>query len=339
MFRISPLLLLTLVSFTDHVGSVVLTRSPLTASDGELFTLICSSNTSSGRDRQWYRNDLFVFITTQGSSCPSISKDYVFQPYLAGRVNVSCDVLQHNVTLRIKSDRDNGTRWKCLDNTKSQTSHTVTIHVSKLQSRPATTSILSTPVITTTTEDKSLPKSTGQNYITAIAAGAAGGGVAVIALVIVVAACVLKRRRSVEEDGKDKTRRDRIPSKSAEMLIESGDTEDEERVMQDNVIYTSSSDVVPGDYKILDHNPAVTDVYTQVKKVKKHGVQHVVTDVYAKPNKGGQDSCNTDVYAEVNKVKKTASDQPKDTSENIEDMYAKPQKSKQNQQNNTPRLD
>ncbi|XP_048254195.1 uncharacterized protein LOC124121873 isoform X2 [Haliotis rufescens] len=160
MFRISPLLLLTLVSFTDHVGSVVLTRSPLTASDGELFTLICSSNTSSGRDRQWYRNDLFVFITTQGSSCPSISKDYVFQPYLAGRVNVSCDVLQHNVTLRIKSDRDNGTRWKCLDNTKSQTSHTVTIHVTELQSKPAATLILSTPVITTTTEDKSLPKST-----------------------------------------------------------------------------------------------------------------------------------------------------------------------------------
>ncbi|XP_071094824.1 uncharacterized protein [Haliotis cracherodii] len=188
----------------------------------------------------------------------------------------------------------------------------------------------------TTTSTNEGKAGSGQDNIIAIAAGGACGGVAVIAVVIVIAVCIRKRRRSVEEDAKDKTRRDRIPSRSTEMLIESGITEKEEIVIQDNVLYTSSSHVVPADYKVQDNNPVVEDVYTQVKKPAD---QHVVTDVYAKPNKVGKETCNTDVYAKVNKVKKTASDHPKDTSENIEDMYAKPQKNKQNQQNNTPWLD
>ncbi|XP_046560624.1 uncharacterized protein LOC124269630 [Haliotis rubra] len=142
------------------------------------------------------------------------------------------------------------------------------------------------------------------------------------------------------------------------MLIESGVTEGDEKVMMDNIIYTSSSDVVPAEYSIHNHDQADKvmqdnilytsssdiepadnsiedqnhvgkDVYSKVKKVKTNADQHEVTDVYAKPHKGRQETPNGDVFAKVNKVKSREG-----TSENIEDMYAKPQKGKRNLKSN-----
>ncbi|XP_046560565.1 uncharacterized protein LOC124269573 isoform X2 [Haliotis rubra] len=423
MYRIYLLLFLLLGGRSHQAGSLVLTSSPMTVTDEELFTLICSRNTTRGQDRQWKRDDTVVFYTTQGSTSPTVANPDIFNRYLSGRVNVSCDATQHNVTLRINSAVDNGSRWQCVDNVASQTSNTMTIYVTVPQStvtatpthsasvttpratditgstdvnvsetptsplskhpttistttknstkgNPTTTSGYTaghpTTISTTTTNNtKGNPITTsgytaGESNTIAIAAGAAGGGVAVIAVVIVAAICIRKRRRSLEEDVRDKSRRDRNPSRSfsAEMLIESGVTEGDEKVMMDNIIYTSSCDVVPVEYSIHDHDQADKvmqdnilytsssdiepanysiedqnhvgkDVYTQVKKVKTNADTHVVTDVYAKPHKGRQETPNGDVYAKVNKVKSREG-----TSENIEDMYAKPQKGKRNLKSN-----
>ncbi|XP_046560570.1 uncharacterized protein LOC124269573 isoform X3 [Haliotis rubra] len=396
MYRIYLLLFLLLGGRSHQAGSLVLTSSPMTVTDEELFTLICSRNTTRGQDRQWKRDDTVVFYTTQGSTSPTVANPDIFNRYLSGRVNVSCDATQHNVTLRINSAVDNGSRWQCVDNVASQTSNTMTIYVnvsetptSPLSKHPTTISTTTknstkgnptttsgytagesaghpTTISTTTTNNtKGNPITTsgytaGESNTIAIAAGAAGGGVAVIAVVIVAAICIRKRRRSLEEDVRDKSRRDRNPSRSfsAEMLIESGVTEGDEKVMMDNIIYTSSCDVVPVEYSIHDHDQADKvmqdnilytsssdiepanysiedqnhvgkDVYTQVKKVKTNADTHVVTDVYAKPHKGRQETPNGDVYAKVNKVKSREG-----TSENIEDMYAKPQKGKRNLKSN-----
>ncbi|XP_046560579.1 uncharacterized protein LOC124269573 isoform X4 [Haliotis rubra] len=384
MYRIYLLLFLLLGGRSHQAGSLVLTSSPMTVTDEELFTLICSRNTTRGQDRQWKRDDTVVFYTTQGSTSPTVANPDIFNRYLSGRVNVSCDATQHNVTLRINSAVDNGSRWQCVDNVASQTSNTMTIYVTVPQSTvtatPTHSASVTTPratditgstghpttISTTTTNNtKGNPITTsgytaGESNTIAIAAGAAGGGVAVIAVVIVAAICIRKRRRSLEEDVRDKSRRDRNPSRSfsAEMLIESGVTEGDEKVMMDNIIYTSSCDVVPVEYSIHDHDQADKvmqdnilytsssdiepanysiedqnhvgkDVYTQVKKVKTNADTHVVTDVYAKPHKGRQETPNGDVYAKVNKVKSREG-----TSENIEDMYAKPQKGKRNLKSN-----
>ncbi|XP_046560505.1 uncharacterized protein LOC124269520 isoform X2 [Haliotis rubra] len=401
MCRILLLLFGFLGGCLNEAGSLVLTSSPMTARDGEIFTLICSSNTTSGQDRLWNRDHTLVLTTTQGFFSPSVSNPDAFNTYLSGRVNVSCNATQHNVTLRINSTIDNGSRWQCMDNPSGQWSNILTINVTVHQttvtptptlsasvttvtaitstgstdvnvsetSTPSTSKHLNTmsntttsTAATTTTEGYSITTSGttgGQTNTIAIAAGAAGGGVTVIAVVIVAAICIRKRPRSVEGNGKHNTRDDRNSSRRAEMLIESGVNEDDEKVMMDNIIYTSSSEVAPAEYSIQDHNQADKvmqdnilytsssdiapanysiedrkhvgkDVYTQVKKVKTSADTQEPTDVYAKPHKGLQETPNGDVYAKVNNVKSSEG-----TSENIEDMYAKPQKDKRNLRSKT----
>ncbi|XP_067679771.1 uncharacterized protein [Haliotis asinina] len=335
--------------WVNQAGSLVLTSSPVIATDGEVFTLICSSNTTGGQDRYWRRDNILLFTTSQGFSSPSVSNPDVFNGYLLGRVNVSCHATQHNVTLRINSTIDNGSWWQCVGNLTGQRSNTLTINVTAHQTT-VTTKTTAALVTTATDTDIASTGSTGQSDTTA--AGAAGGGVAVIAVVIVAAVCIRKRRRSVEDAVRDKSRRDRNPSRSAEMLTESGVTGEDEKVMMDNIIYTSSSEVLPAEYSIQGHNqadkvvqdnilytsssdiapadyrtevpnPVGKDVYTEVKKVKTNADQHEVTDMYAKPHKGLMETPNEEMYAQVNKVKSR-----EETGENIDDMYAKPQKDK-----------
>ncbi|XP_046579685.1 uncharacterized protein LOC124287222 isoform X2 [Haliotis rubra] len=209
MYRISRLMLLTFVGFTEHVGSLVLTSSPMTATDGELFTLICSSNTTGGQDRQWNRDGVSpVFTTKQSSTSPSVGNSYIFDRYLSGRVNVSCNATQHNVTLRINSAVDNGSRWQCVDHFDSQTSNTMAIYVTVHQSThsasvstvstttttssssastvsPGDTSMsISTPPVTTTQQCPACVTSPSGVYV---AAGTVGGAVfgSVVTVVVV----------------------------------------------------------------------------------------------------------------------------------------------------------
>ncbi|XP_067679789.1 uncharacterized protein [Haliotis asinina] len=293
---IFPLLSLFLGGCLKQASSLVLTSSPKTATEGEHFTLICSSNTTGGQDRQWSRNGTSpLLITTQGSTSYTVSNPDIFNGYLSGRINVSCDATQHNVTLRVNSTVDNGSVWQCVDygGTSKRSSNRLTICVTVDQTTVNTTTC-ATSVPPTRTTDSTGP--IGQFDIIAIAAGAAGGGVAVIAVVIVAAVCIRKKRRCVEDTVKDESRPERNPSRSAEMLIESRVTGEDEN-----------------------------DVYTEVKKVKTNADQHELTDMYAKPLKGRKETPNGNTYAQVKKVKSREG-----TGENIEDMYSKPQKDKRN---------
>ncbi|XP_046577372.1 uncharacterized protein LOC124285219 [Haliotis rubra] len=181
----------------------------MTVTDGELFTLICSSNTTGGQDRLWNIDDTLVFSTTQGSFSPGLSNPDVFNLYLSGRVNVSCDATQHNVTLRINSALDNGSRWQCVGNVDSQTSNTMVIYVTVPQSThsasvstvstttttassssaltvpPGDTSMsISTPPVTTTQQCPACVTSPSGVYV---AAGTVGGAVfgSVVTVVVV----------------------------------------------------------------------------------------------------------------------------------------------------------
>ncbi|XP_048237155.1 uncharacterized protein LOC125372138 [Haliotis rufescens] len=108
-------------------GSLVLTSSPDTATDGELFTMTCTSSQSGGR--AWSRDKLYpVLYTQQGNSkvilvSPRLTRD------LLGRVTASgsSDGTQNNVTLKINSRIDNGTAWMCRDEIHGETSNTLTI--------------------------------------------------------------------------------------------------------------------------------------------------------------------------------------------------------------------
>ncbi|XP_046579759.1 uncharacterized protein LOC124287303 [Haliotis rubra] len=152
MYGISRLMLLTFVGFYRTRRFFSPDKFPMTATDGELFTLICSSNTT-GENIDSGRDDTVVIYTTQGSTSISVSNPDVFSRYLSGRVNVSCDVTQHNVTLRINSAVDNGSRWQCEDIVISQTSNTLAIYVTVHQSTHSAS--VSTVSTTTTTSSSS----------------------------------------------------------------------------------------------------------------------------------------------------------------------------------------
>ncbi|XP_046579769.1 uncharacterized protein LOC124287312 [Haliotis rubra] len=132
-------------------GSVVLKSVPPTAADGELLTLVCSKSTPdhSHRDVSWYRDGAKVFVTKRSSAIYNIDSS-VRNSYRSGRINVHCDALQHNVTIRINSTIDNGTTWCCRDAT---TSNTVMINVESKTSWTTTTrtTVMSSLATTDTT--------------------------------------------------------------------------------------------------------------------------------------------------------------------------------------------
>ncbi|XP_071094822.1 uncharacterized protein [Haliotis cracherodii] len=99
-------------------GSLHLFSSPPTATDGGLFTLVCTNRSRGISGMKWYLNDNQAFTTNaEGaketcslgipSSSPIKYKD---------RFTVSCNDLQHNITLTINSTLDSGSVWYCEDN-------------------------------------------------------------------------------------------------------------------------------------------------------------------------------------------------------------------------------
>ncbi|XP_046341904.2 uncharacterized protein LOC124122803 [Haliotis rufescens] len=135
--------------------SVELTSAPSVATHGEPLTLTCN-NTGEARDDYWFRNGDLIFFTAPSSSslCDmSILNKDLYSEYLSGRVNVSCDVHQHNVTLTIDSHLDDGSVWWCVVEGES---NNITIRMNSsafLQSPPS----LPTTPVSTSTPTSSLP--------------------------------------------------------------------------------------------------------------------------------------------------------------------------------------
>ncbi|XP_071095211.1 uncharacterized protein [Haliotis cracherodii] len=139
-------------------GSLQLTTFPAQATEGNAYTLTCSSNNNVSASKIiWYWRTVAVVETTYlNDTCDVVvPQNEYFETYFSKRVSISCGVLQHNVTLRINSTVDNGTLWYCKDPSTDETSHTVTIDVTDEPTHSTsvtTTPASATPTITTDAE-------------------------------------------------------------------------------------------------------------------------------------------------------------------------------------------
>ncbi|XP_071095210.1 uncharacterized protein [Haliotis cracherodii] len=203
-------------------GSLQLTTFPAQATEGNAYTLTCSSNNNVSASKIiWYWRTVAVVETTYlNDTCDVVvPQNEYFETYFSKRVSISCGVLQHNVTLRINSTVDNGTLWYCKDPSTDETSHTVTIDVTDEPTHSTsvtTTPASATPTITTDAEivsstfspiSTSTGTGTGNENQLPIIYIAVGGSIAVVIIIVIVVSIVLLRRRktrTVKLAGDDK---------------------------------------------------------------------------------------------------------------------------------------
>ncbi|XP_046562155.1 uncharacterized protein LOC124271130 isoform X3 [Haliotis rubra] len=105
-------------------GSVELTEYQT----GSAYTLMCRSLPGS-QTINWFRNNELVIRTRDGSRgrCGlEHNPSDTYTTYLSGRVSVSCDAAQHNVSLTTTSPTNSGSVWQC-ENTSRDKSNRLTI--------------------------------------------------------------------------------------------------------------------------------------------------------------------------------------------------------------------
>ncbi|XP_046579336.1 uncharacterized protein LOC124286921 [Haliotis rubra] len=88
----------------------LLTSSPVTATDGELLTLICSGSSGSVVNMVWLQNNTTKVITQNSNNC-------IKQPPPVGnnntnRFSVSCNDTVHSIQFCFNSTTDQG-GWQC----------------------------------------------------------------------------------------------------------------------------------------------------------------------------------------------------------------------------------
>ncbi|XP_048254202.1 uncharacterized protein LOC124125591 isoform X2 [Haliotis rufescens] len=293
--------------FTTYAaGSLHLTPFPTKATEGNTYTLMCSSSAGS-RDIQWSRNSALIVRTRYVSATQcreDIINPAVFNTFLSGRINTSCGFNQHNVTLRISSQKDNGSVWWCANTVKGDMSNNLTIDVvvnsmtmpSTTATAATTTTTEATTTATTATAAKSDKISSSKspqdadNQVVYIAAGV-GGGVAVVIVVVVSVLCIRRRRGRPVNNGSAHEHNHEASHTyyNENRVLQDQDIND--KVQVENDIYETSRDVTsPNQPSTNDH--MITDVYAQVQKPKtnKPGPTGTaddinIEDLYAKPDK------------------------------------------------------
>ncbi|XP_046562154.1 uncharacterized protein LOC124271130 isoform X2 [Haliotis rubra] len=126
-------------------GSVELTEYQT----GSAYTLMCRSLPGS-QTINWFRNNELVIRTRDGSRgrCGlEHNPSDTYTTYLSGRVSVSCDAAQHNVSLTTTSPTNSGSVWQC-ENTSRDKSNRLTIGTPGTST--ATTTMLTTKPETST---------------------------------------------------------------------------------------------------------------------------------------------------------------------------------------------
>ncbi|XP_048246161.1 uncharacterized protein LOC124127893 isoform X2 [Haliotis rufescens] len=93
------------------IGEFVLTSTPLTATDGELFTLICHIPDESAINIGWLQNNKTMVVTQQTPNCNKQALAYGDD--IINRINVSCSSTTHSMTFRFNSTTDQGSAWQC----------------------------------------------------------------------------------------------------------------------------------------------------------------------------------------------------------------------------------
>ncbi|XP_048254216.1 uncharacterized protein LOC124121869 isoform X1 [Haliotis rufescens] len=185
------LIIILLCTFTAHCkgGSLHLFSSPPTATDGGLFTLVCTNRSRGISGMKWYLDDNEAFTTNAEGAKETCSLGKPSSSpikSMTDRVTVSCDNLQHNVTLTINSKIDNGSVWYCEDNAVTGTpqvtrpnSNRLTIYVTSV-GRTSTWTYGSSTSSTSSTafgpSDVDNNSTDTQNIVYAAAGGGLGGG-------------------------------------------------------------------------------------------------------------------------------------------------------------------
>ncbi|XP_071095880.1 uncharacterized protein [Haliotis cracherodii] len=315
-------------TYTEGFTSLQLTTSPATASPDQPYTLMCRGNGS--RSRLWYwRNDaIFRSSYVSDTQCKVDESQPTNYKQLSGRINVTCSLNQYNVTLRILTSIDDGSVWWCRDTERSKESNRWSIHVVNLMSMSSTTTTAETTTTaaatttttvptstTTTTATTTMPVTTatkatttpavtsnisspdmshqkGDKQVVYIAAGV-GGGVAVVIVVVVSVLCIRRRRvRNVNNGSAHEHKHEA----SHTYYNENRDLQDQDindKVQVENDIYETSHDVTsPNQPSTNDH--VITDVYAQVQKPKKNT---------PKPTGAADDINMEDLYAKPDKTK------------------------------------
>ncbi|XP_071094588.1 uncharacterized protein [Haliotis cracherodii] len=93
------------------IDGFVLTSSPLTATEGELFTLICSFHDGSAANIGWWQNNKPEVVTQKDGNC--IKRQLAYGQDIISRINVSCSTTAHSMTFRFNSTTDQGAAWQC----------------------------------------------------------------------------------------------------------------------------------------------------------------------------------------------------------------------------------
>ncbi|XP_071094821.1 uncharacterized protein [Haliotis cracherodii] len=175
--------------------SLRLTTFPTRITEGNTYNLMCSSSAGS-RDIQWSRNSDLI-VRTRYVSATQCAEDVVnpnaFNTFLSGRINTSCGFNQHNVTLRISAQKDNGSVWWCVDLEKSDRSNNLTIEVMTVPTTSSPTSVTSL-IERTTTNTEETPN------VVFIVIGVIGGAVVGCVITAAVVIAWMKKRNIRRED-------------------------------------------------------------------------------------------------------------------------------------------
>ncbi|XP_071095246.1 uncharacterized protein [Haliotis cracherodii] len=335
------LIIILLCNFTALCkgGSLHLFSSPPTATDGGLFTLVCTNRSRGISGMKWYLNDNQAFTTNAEGAKEMCSLGKISSSPIKykGRFTFSCDDLQHNITLTINSTLDNGSVWYCEDNAVTGTTQVTRLKSNKCIINVTTVGRASTWTYGSSTSstafgpfDLDNSSTDTQNIVYAAAGG--GGGVVFIMIFILGVVCV--RRRRHRTCNAHIVKENRHPSTTENGLRNSAFQNDSsnEDIMVENDLYQRSSVVSPA-----SDNLGNTDgVTAHIVKENRHppttenGLRNsafqndssnedimVENDLYqrssvvspASDNLGNTDGV-TDIHATVNKVEKDIPEPP-----------------------------
>ncbi|XP_071095195.1 uncharacterized protein [Haliotis cracherodii] len=256
-------------------GSVQLAKVPT----GHTYTLICSSIPGS-QTIDWYWNSELVIRTRTRPrhQCAQETNpvSYNYSTYLSARVSVRCDVLHHNVTVRINSTIDDGSEWQCED-VRQDRSNSIIIGSTGTSTRSTMTTMTTSSAQTTVV------------YVVG-----AGVGVVIITVIIVIVVCIRRNKgRHVRAVNEVDSATDHLTSTPTYHNDVSGIRvqQDTETVLVDNDIYEGSTEVTSISQP-TENDHVVADLYAQVQKPKKAKTAHTVKAEYvnikyldAKPDK------------------------------------------------------
>ncbi|XP_046341905.2 uncharacterized protein LOC124122804 [Haliotis rufescens] len=283
-------------------GSVQLTRF----ATGHTYTLICSSIPGSPTI-DWYWNSELVIRTRtrQRHQCAHESPvSYNYSTYLSARVSVRCDVLHHNVTLRINSTIDDGSEWQCED-VRRDRSNSIIITRSPV-GKPSTdlpegSTFSSTFDGSTGTATRSTmtTMTTSSAPTTVVYVVGAGVGVVITTVIIVIVVCIRRNKgRHVRAVNEVDSATDHLTSTPTYHNDVSGIRvqQDTGTVLVDNDIYEGWTEVTSISQP-TENDHVVADLYAQVQKPKKAKMAHTVKaeyvnikDLDAKPDKNREEA-------------------------------------------------